>query len=446
MRESAAGLSWSLLIAGMMTLGGQAPPARAQSGQGAPAFEVPSFIGAHSLKELQQARSALESAARSKRETQDRLELERRLAEDADAKRRAEEERRAAAEAEVKRKAEEVRRLSALEAEAKRKLSDEKRLLEEENAAKRRADERFRRLTSEPPPAAAAVGAANPKEGEAPATAAPADAAPATGNGSEPARRSAAVLTAAPPQPGKTCPAATVAGEALSAGRMRVNIASPCRAGQTVVVAYGPFKASGRIDADGYASIPIDLFLGGSAAVTAGFEDGTSRVVAVASRDLDRVSKVAVLWREPVNLDLHAYEYTARGNDAGHVWAGATQSAEEALQAAESSGRGHGFMSTRSDASVSGDKLEVYTLWQPAGEAVGVVTMALDYETRGDVPKGETCGEAKLASIPVMVWRLRRGEPAAEREDRLLSPQPCGQALSHEVRFNPDSMPHLTIR
>jgi hypothetical protein len=431
----------------MITLGEQASPARAQSGQGSPpAFEVPSFIGAHSLKELQQARSALESAARSKRETQDRVELERRLAQDVESKRRAEEDRRAAAEAEVKRKAEEVRRLSALEAEAKRKLSDEKRLLEEEDAAKRRADERFRRLTSEPPPPAAAVGTANPKEVEAAGSTKAGNAAPAPASASDNSRRSAAVLTAAPPQPAKTCPAATAAGEAMSAGRMRVNVVSPCRAGQTVVMAYGPFKASGQIDADGNASLPIDLFLGGTAPVTVGFEDGTSRVVAVTSRDLDRVSKVAVLWRAPVNLDLHAYEYTARGNDAGHVWAGATQNAEEALQAAESSGRGHGFMSTKSDASISGDKLEVYTLWQPAGEAAGVVTMALDYETRGEVPKGETCGEAKLASIPVMVWRLRRGEPAAEREDRVLSAQPCGQALSHEVRFNPDSMPHLTIR
>ncbi len=410
-----------------------------QGGMAGPRFEVPSFIGGQTLKDLEQARSALEIEARRKSE-------DARIAGEAELKRKAEEERRAAAEAEVKRKAEEVRRLSAIEAEARRRVGDERRILEQENEAKKRADERFKSFLATPP---AAEPTAPPATDPAPS---PPAAAPSTPVNTErspppaPARAANAAGTMVVPAPTLTCGPATVTSAPLPGGRMRIDVASPpCRAGQLATIAYGPVSIARPLDQAGRASIILDLFLGTSTGVAAVFQDGSRREVDIRTEDMASVSKIAIVWKADVNLDLHAYEFTARDNDPGHVWAGATDPAEAARDGARKSGRGHGFLGMVSDAATPGDKVEVYTFWH-SGDGRGVVTLALDYETRGDVPGGQTCGTGVLASMAFTVWRLPRGAATALSEERSLSAVPCGVPLAREVRFNPDSVPHLSVR
>lgn len=419
-----------------------ATAAKAQSGPSPPAraFELPAFIGAHSLKELEEAKSAREGGGSAK------ADATKQLADDAEARRRAEDARRAAAEAEVKRKAEEVRRLAQQEAEARKRLHDEKRLLEQENAAKRRADERFRELVASPPPGEGAKSqpAVSGVMPEMPANAAPEPEPPVA------VQNPAAAAVAATVAPAQVlgsgvCAPADVTAEALRGGRMRITMTSPCRAGQAATVTYGRYRLGTLFDGSGNASLDLDLFLGKTHPVAVLLQDGSRREVVIVAKDLERVTKIAVTWQAPVNLDLHAYEYTAKFDDAGHVWAGASPSPEAVIEKVERSGRGQGFVSAVANAATQGDRVEVYTFWHAAGEQHGVVTMALDYETRGDTPGGETCGDGRLAGIDVTVWRLARGAaPVSER--RVLAPVACGAALAREVRFNPDSMPHLTVR
>lgn len=423
--RASGGAAYLILVLslGVAATRAQSPPERPSE-----KFELPSFIGAHSLRELEQAKSAREGDSQPR--------AERQLVDDIAARRRAEEERRAAAEDEVKRKAEEVRRLAQREAEARRKLQDEQRLIEQENEAKRRADERFRVLAVTPP-----TTADNPQPAAVPQTTVPTPVpVPA------PLPQRAAIAVPALPRNGTPCPTPEIETVPLSGGRMRVDITSPCRAGQIATLRYGPYGIGQALDGSGKASMLLDLFLGKDEKATAEFQDGSRRPLTLVAKDLAQVSKVAVVWRAAINLDLHAFEYTAKAGDSGHVWSGATPTVEAVADKVAKSGRGQGFMSSTADASTAGDRIEVYTFWHGNGEHRGVVTMALDYETRGDKPTGEACGDGKLASLDVTVWRLGRGASAAASEQRVLSAAPCGVALAREVRFNPDSMPHLTVK
>jgi hypothetical protein len=152
------------------------------------------------------------------------------------------------------------------------------------------------------------------------------------------------------------------------------------------------------------------------------------------------------VWRAPVNLDLHALEYTARQGGAGHVWASAPSSSEAALEQSRKTARGRGFMSALADGTAEDDKVEIYTFWHAEGQEGGAVSLMVDYETRGDLPRDDACGSGQLASIEFRVFRLARGAAAPVSEQRALPAAPCGKPLPAEVRFNPDSMPHLLIR
>ena len=124
---------------------------------------------------------------------------------------------------------------------------------------------------------------------------------------------------------------------------------------------------------------------------------------------------------------------------------GSTSDAEGAASLAQAESRGHGFLSSSSTAAGGGDKVEVYTFWHVAGQESGAVTLAVDYETRGEIPKAASCGAGALASVEMQVWRLFRGEPP-ESESRTLAAAPCDAPLPEAARYNPDSMPQLKIR
>ncbi len=102
------------------------------------------------------------------------------------------------------------------------------------------------------------------------------------------------------------------------------------------------------------------------------FGDNTRKTVPVAARDLDKVSKIAVLWRAPVNLDLHVFEYAARHDQAGHLWAKKPSAIATARLASQSEKRGHGFLSAIDDEQSLGDKIEVYTFLHNDEQASGV--------------------------------------------------------------------------
>ncbi len=244
------------------------------------------------------------------------------------------------------------------------------------------------------------------------------------------------------------CGAPEIVTQSLGAGLMRLSATSACRAKQDVVVEYGGARLMRGFDARGRLDTTIDAFAERTAPVELTFADGSQRSVAVTAKDLDAVTKIALIWRAPVNLDLHAFEYAAVRGEPGHVWAGAPSSLEAARAETEPQRRGRGFLSTRADdanAGPDGDRLEVYTLVHVAGQAPGTIALAVDYETRGELPVGATCGTGAMAEVPFSIVQLSASGQVS-RQTGQFAAVACGTPLTADARYLQAALPIIKIR
>ena len=101
---------------------------------------------------------------------------------------------------------------------------------------------------------------------------------------------------------------------------MALRITAACHPNETVQISYAGAEFLRKLNAWGALDFTLDCFAGTSSVVDVRFGDNTRKTIPVVARDLDKVSKIAVLWRAPVNLDLHVFEYagvTARPGICG---------------------------------------------------------------------------------------------------------------------------------
>lgn len=243
---------------------------------------------------------------------------------------------------------------------------------------------------------------------------------------------------------GGTCRDVQLATQAQPAGRLEIKLRSPCLAGRPVTFTYAGHGFVRTLDNAGNLTFMLDMFEG-SAPLSLKLEDGSTTNIDTSAVNFAQVSKVAVLWSPPVNLDLHAFEYLAPRDGPGHVWSKSPASFEAAITAAREGARGRGFLSTADTGDGTGLHAEVYTFLHNKNQRQGAITLVLDYETRGDMPSGEHCGQGKLASIEALVVRLRPGG-GVEKETVRMSSAPCGQKLPDAKRFNSDTLSDLLAR
>lgn len=257
------------------------------------------------------------------------------------------------------------------------------------------------------------------------------------------AQSTTAISTA--PSPVAPCGPHRIATEARDGGMMRVEITSACRINQDVQLAYGGVVQVRRLDRAGRLDFLLDCFAGATNELLVTFADGQQEQRPVVAKDLEKLSKVAVIWSAPVNLDLHAFEYSAGFGKAGHVWERAASTLVSAREIAAGGRRGRGFLSTSDDGRSLGDKLEVYTFLHHDEQASGVVAMGLDYETRGENPAGMTCGNGAFAEVRYQVATLgRRGQTG--RETGILLSAPCGTKIGSQARFDPFLLPAVRVQ
>ena len=226
---------------------------------------------------------------------------------------------------------------------------------------------------------------------------------------------------------------------------MRLSIASSCHAGQEVRIVYDAAILVRRLAPAGTLELDIDLFAGGRRSVDVVFGDNVRRILPVVSADLDKVSKVAVIWRAPVNLDLHVFEYAAAAGQPGHLWDRAPGSPAAARALSSEDKRGHGFLSSSDPGRGPGDKLEVYTFLHNDGVMTGSIAMALDYESRGEVPNGAMCGSGDLAKVEYRIATLSR-TGAVTRANSTLRAADCNVAIPANVRFDSAALPVMRVR
>ena len=254
--------------------------------------------------------------------------------------------------------------------------------------------------------------------------------------------------TAAPLAPSATtapCGSAGHSTSPLPGGLLNIAIDSPCRKGQKVWIGYGSFVFVRGLDAAGRLAFPLDLFLGADQPVRVTFADGTAQAIAVVGDDLAKVSKVAITWKSPVDLNLHALENASLLGGEGDIWSGMPSNAAAAAKRSAASGRGAGFLSTSDDGSLEGDKIEVYTFLHHPDQTSGTVAMALDYASRGSTPGGEACASGPLAEVAFETATLEHGGRLV-REAGLIQAAKCGSPLPETVRYLRWTVPDLKIR
>ena len=243
------------------------------------------------------------------------------------------------------------------------------------------------------------------------------------------------------------CEAPKITVEPLTGGRLKAMIDSPCRRGQVVTMTYGDLPRAVQLDAaTGKASVFLDLYLGDGQDFVLSTADGkTEAIPAVSAKDQRAYSKLALIWKMPVDLNLHAIENNAQIGAAGHIHAGAPRTAEDALALATSTEVGAGFMSSLSTGKLGDVHVEVYTFFHHSEQSTGAVPLAIEHATRGQTATGETCGQGALAEIAYEAVLLSKTGDVV-REDGVIPSVACGTVLLDRVRFIRGAVPDIRFR
>ena len=253
-----------------------------------------------------------------------------------------------------------------------------------------------------------------------------------------------ALLLAPSPSKASDCKP-LISVEPVSAGLSQIAITAPCMPYGRVRFRYDAIEMIRMLDAYGRLTFVFDCFLGDKPPLIIAFDDGSSVSTPLRTVDLDRITKIAVVWRGKVNLDLHAYEYAAGPSDAGHIWSGAPSSRWDVEDRRGRDKRGHGFLSFASNGSDEGDQLEVYTFVHEPSQKAGAVTLALDYESpavSSKQPDAWCTGLYVDLEYKVFVWHPN-GHVSRSRGS--FAPQDCYQASDQAVRYISRVLPDLVL-
>ncbi|MEO1611219.1 MAG: hypothetical protein AAFU55_02515, partial [Pseudomonadota bacterium] len=219
----------------------------------------------------------------------------------------------------------------------------------------------------------------------------------------------------------------------------QVAIVSDCRPGAPFVIEHAGLSFSGRLDAGGGGSIAIPVMAeDGVAAVR--FQDGSGERFSLNYnwRELELTLRVAVAWTDPVDLDLHAFEYAAPFGADGHVWEERPSGFRRVRRS------GGGYLANYPSATEGGQSVEVYTFWANSRARRGVARIALDHASRGDIPDGAYCAGGPLASPEYVVVRSERGDVKSTSRGRFSAAE-CGLALTQDARYASGALRDLRI-
>jgi hypothetical protein len=223
---------------------------------------------------------------------------------------------------------------------------------------------------------------------------------------------------------------------------MELQIQSPCRAGETVRWRYGGATQEAALDEEGRVQLLVDCFVGTTTPVEVAFKDGTRAELPVETRDLEHVSKVALVWQGPADLELNAFEHASPPGGPGHVWSGARSTEEEAMKGDANGRGGAGFLGTSAKGSAAVDSLEVYTYVSSPRDAPGIVAFAVAASALKD--EGAGCEAASGREVAFRLVMLTRGAgPIVTRG--IAAVAGCDAAPGEAIRLETTQLPALRL-
>ncbi len=167
---------------------------------------------------------------------------------------------------------------------------------------------------------------------------------------------------------------------ALPGGFSRISMQSDCHSNENVSLKYAGINFNNNFDQNGKFTFVLDAFAGEAEPVQIEFKNGKQIQKKLTLADMDKISKISVIWDGKEDVNLHAFEYASRENTTGHVWEQNPRSYNNALQKVQALQSGRGFISTASTLSDKKQKrVEVYTFLHSEPEKGGVIKLALTY-------------------------------------------------------------------
>ncbi|MEM7423231.1 MAG: hypothetical protein AAF334_05870, partial [Pseudomonadota bacterium] len=198
-----------------------------------------------------------------------------------------------------------------------------------------------------------------------------------------------------------TAPASTTL-EVRRAARSMLEIDAPCHAGTIAELVYSGMRLA--VDIDDFGKGRIEVL---------GFEPNSYAQVHLAGGDvlefdipfkgMDRISRVAVVWDQPIDIDLNAIEFGETPGGENHVWTGNPRSFRDVRR------NGGGFLTAFSKSGPFGQNAQVYSHYSRRGGETGVVKLAIDFVTRNRDRLSEACGQGAYAEPEFMVIRSEDG-------------------------------------
>ncbi|WP_394151711.1 hypothetical protein [Loktanella salsilacus] len=161
---------------------------------------------------------------------------------------------------------------------------------------------------------------------------------------------------------------------ALPMAMVQLQLAGDCHKSAPVSIHHQGMIFSAMTDADGKLSVDVPA-LSRDALFIADFNSGKAAAASVTVPDLDKVDRAVLQWQGDDGVQLHALEFGAGYNDAGHIWSASTGTFDQAQD-----GQG-GFFVSLGDVAVSDTlRAEVYTFPSGTSARDGQVILNVEAE------------------------------------------------------------------
>lgn len=185
----------------------------------------------------------------------------------------------------------------------------------------------------------------------------------------------------------------TLSATAAQAATVELVLSAPCSAGAVVTFHHQGMMFTAVADADGQVSLTAPAL--SETAVFIADVAGESGAVAVATvPDMALFDRAVLQWRGDTGFELHAREFGADYNSAGHIWHAAAGSAALAAEGTT------GFLLQLGDASVDGTYMaQVYTYPSGNSSALGDVVLTVEAEVN-ETNCGRTLAAQTLQVTP----------------------------------------------
>jgi hypothetical protein len=180
-------------------------------------------------------------------------------------------------------------------------------------------------------------------------------------------------LPDSPPAMGADC-TATLSATTAPMAIVALALNAPCAPGTAITIHHQGMMFSATTDAAGRADLMVPA-LAVAAVFVADLGNGEGAVAVVDVPDAALVDRAVLQWQATDGLALHAYEFGAGFDEAGHVWAAASGNSAAAV-----AGTG-GFLMQLGDASGQNAMLaQVYTYPSAASHQAGDVALVAEAE------------------------------------------------------------------